>query len=211
MYLCDMIKNIVFDFGGVLVNWNRHFLYDDYFGNRDKTQWFLDHVVTIDWGQQMDAGRTTEECISELKAKFPEWTDEIEFYRSRRSEFCKGEIPGMYELMMKLKANGYHLWGLSNWYDDGLNPIIQKYPRLFKLLEGTIVSAHVLLVKPDIRIYQCFFNRFHLNPSECLFIDDKPENIEGSRKAGMDGIIFESAEQLKQELMYKLPNLDRKL
>ncbi|MBP9986699.1 MAG: hypothetical protein KBT44_02080 [Bacteroidales bacterium] len=128
-----MIKNIIFDYGGVLLDWNRHFLYDEYFKRADvqdtfrkntgitdytaqqMCDWFLDNICTLEWNSLMDAGKPFEDNTADLIKVYPQWKDAIAVYDTGWYRMVGGEILGMYEQAVKLKAQGYRLFGLSNW------------------------------------------------------------------------------------------------
>ena len=193
------MKNIVFDFGGVLVDWNPHHLYDKYFGSVEKATWFLENICLYSWNLQMDKGKPFAEGVAELQAQYPEWSEAIAIYHSRWIEMMGGEIEGTAAVLKRLKAAGYKIYGLSNWSMETFPLVSDKYP-IFKELLGMVVSGQEHLIKPEPEIYQCLFDRFSLEPSESIFIDDNADNVEGARAVGMHAIQFKSAEQLEREL-----------
>ena len=193
------MKNIVFDFGGVLVDWNPHHLYDKYFGSVEKATWFLENICLYSWNLQMDKGKPFAEGVAELQAQYPEWSEAIAIYHSRWIEIMGGEIDGTAAVLRRLKAAGYKIYGLSNWSMETFPLVSDKYP-IFKELLGMVVSGQEHLIKPEPEIYHCLFDRFSLEPSESIFIDDNADNVEGARAVGMHAIQFKSAEQLEREL-----------
>ena len=98
-----MIKNIVFDFGGVLVYWIPRYLYDGYFGDKYKSRRFIEDICTGEWNVQMDAGRPFAECVAELSAKYPEQAEAIEIYHSRWTEMIGGQVEGTAAVVRRLK------------------------------------------------------------------------------------------------------------
>lgn len=194
-----MIKNIVFDFGGVLVDWDPHYLYDAYFGDRTRADWFLTHVCPMDWHTRMDAGEPVAACLAERKALFPEWTDAIQVYDDRWLEMLRGQIPGMEELIRELRGQGYRILGLSNWSAE-LFRITRPHFPIFDLIEGMIISGEEHLVKPDEAIFRLLLERFSIRPEETVFIDDNPANVAAARRVGINAIRFQNAELLRQEL-----------
>ena len=101
------IKNIVFDFGGVLVDWNPRYLYDKYFGDPTQSQWFLDNICLYSWNLQMDGGKPFAEGVAELQAEHPEWAEAIGIYHTRWVEMMGGEVEGTASVLRGLKAAGY--------------------------------------------------------------------------------------------------------
>ena len=194
-----MRKNIVFDFGGVLIDWNPMHLYNNYFGDEAKARWFIDNICTMEWNVQMDAGKPFSEGIAELTKQHPEWADAIAAYRLRWNEMIGGPIPGMLEFVRELKTAGYHVFGLSNWNWETLSTIIDDYP-VIKELEGMVISGLEYVIKPQPEIYRLLLNRYHLKADECLFIDDNIINVQGAEAIGIHGLQFTDVEQLKNDL-----------
>jgi HAD superfamily hydrolase (TIGR01509 family) len=190
--------NYIFDFGRVLVGYEPHLVYDKYFGSKEKAEWFIKNVVTEGWMRRLDIGEPFNACIKELQAEFPDYADPIGMYDTHYQEMIHGEIEGMYDLLNELKDKGHSLFGLTNWsykvYD-----VIKKYP-IFSLLDGMVISSEVHLLKPDVRIYQCLMGKYGLKAEECVFIDDRKENVEAARSIKMQGIVFVDALQLRCNL-----------
>lgn len=193
------MKALVFDFGGVLVDWNPHHLYDSYFGSKEKATWFLENICTNEWNSQMDGGKPFCQGIAELSAQYPEYAKDIEAYFNRWIEMMGTEIEGMYGLLQEYKAKGYTLLGLTNWSSETFCQVKDVYP-IFKLLDGMVVSAEEHCIKPSPSIYQILLDRFGLNASDCVFIDDRQPNVDGADAVGMTGILFTSAQDLREKL-----------
>jgi len=194
-----MIKNIIFDFGGVLIDWNPLHLYNRYFqGDDTKARWFIDNICTMEWNVQMDAGKPFADGIRELTALHPEWADAIAAYRARWHEMIGGAIPGMHDMVRQLKAAGYHVFGLSNWSWETLSTIIDDYP-VIKELEGVVISGLEYVIKPQPEIYRLLLRRYHLAADECLFIDDNIVNVQGAEAVGIHGLPFTGLDALKEE------------
>ena len=194
-----MIRNIIFDFGAVLVDWDPHHLYIPYFGDAQRAEWFLTEICPYSWNTQADAGRTTQEITEERVALFPEWEKEIRMYYGRWIEMMGGQIPGMEALVRELKERGYDVYGLTNWSRETFPLVRDRYP-VFGLLDGYIVSGEERIVKPDPAFYQLLLDRYGLKAEECLFIDDNPRNAAGGECLGIRGLVFHDAEQLRAEL-----------
>ena len=193
------INTVIFDFGGVLVDWNPHYLYDSYFGSREKADWFLTHICNSAWNVQMDGGKPFAEGIAELVARHPEWEKEIRMYRSEWLKMMGEQIPGMQALVADLKARGYHVYGLTNWAADTFALVRDRYP-VFALLDGIVVSGEEKMAKPDPRIFRILLERYHINPSEAVFVDDNMPNIEAAKQLGLHTLLFQSSEQLRKAL-----------
>ena len=194
------MKNLVFDFGAVLVDWDPHRLYDRYFGSREKATWFLKHICTSEWNVQMDAGKPFREGVAELSALHPEYAKEIDMYFTRWIEMMGEEIEGMYDLLREYKAKGHRLYGLTNWSAETFCQVRDVYP-IFKLMDGIVVSGEEHCIKPSPKIYQILLDRYRLNPTDCVFIDDRQDNVDGARAVGMQGILFTDAQSLRRTLL----------
>ncbi|MBR2629813.1 MAG: HAD family phosphatase [Alistipes sp.] len=193
------MKNIVFDFGGVLVDWNPHHLYDKYFGSREKAEWFLNNICLYSWNLQMDGGKPFAEGVAELQAEHPEWSEAIAIYHTRWIEMMNGEIEGMASVIRRLKMAGYGVYGLTNWSAETFPMVRDTYP-VFQEFDGIVVSGEEHLLKPDAAIYKCLLERYALQAEVSLFVDDNADNVVGARNVGMKAIQFTSAVELEREL-----------
>ena len=194
-----MIKNIIFDFGGVLLDWNPHYLYDPYFGDVEKAEWFLTNICTYPWNAQHDAGKPVAEGTTELIAQYSEWEKEIRMYYSEFEKMLSGQIADMEEYIKELKGRGFRIYGLSNWSVETFAMIRPKYP-ILDLMEDMVISGKEKVMKPDAKIYQIALSRFDIKPEESVFIDDNVNNIIGCEAAGIHGVVFKDAGQLRSDL-----------
>lgn len=192
-----MIKNIIFDFGCVLINWSQHNLYDTYFGSKEKTDWFIDNICTWEWNNQTDVGKTFASSVEEKIAEFPEWEKEIRMYWERWEDMIGGAVEGMQDWICELKKAGYKVYGLSNWSAETFPLVKEKFP-VFKMMDGIVISGEELIAKPDYRIYQILLNRYNLQANECVFVDDRQSNIDAAKELGIHGITFANCEQAKK-------------
>lgn len=195
-----MIKNLIFDFGKVLVEYDYHQLIDSFFDGDVKTaSEFISIILSDDFGKKVDRELVpVGQLFEELALEYPRFAKEIHLFDVRYQELMLGEMPGMYEILSEMKQRGYHLYGLTNW-SSKVYETMRRYG-IFRLLDGQIISSEEHLLKPEPEIYQCLFDRFHLVPEECLFTDDRAENVEGGRRMGMPGIVFTDAQQYRKEL-----------
>ncbi len=179
------IKNVVFDFGGVLIDWNPRYLYRKVFASDEEMEWFLANVCTDEWNARQDAGRPFAEGIAEAKAQYPQYSAQIDMFWSRWIEMIGGEIHKNTSWLRQLKAEGYSIYGLTNWSAETLPQVMKLYD-FFRLFDGIVVSGEEHLIKPDPRIYRVLIDRYRLNPAECLFIDDTPQNVAAAKGVGME-------------------------
>ncbi len=197
------IKSIIFDFGGVLLEWNPHNLYRRYFpGQPEATDRFLTEINFLEWNAQQDKGRPFAEAVEILLAEFPQHAHLINAYYESWEETIDGPIEGTVEIMKQLKQAGYPLYGLSNWSAETFPYTRAKY-KFFDLFDDMVISGAVGYVKPEPEIFHFMLEKIRRPANECLFIDDALTNIQQARKMGFQTIHFESPEQLKSEL-YRL-------
>lgn len=194
-----MIKNLIYDFGKVLVDYDFDRFYRDLIADDDRRAVFSEYMSDPANIRKMDRGlKPFEEVIADLAPGLPGYEKECEDFSRRKPEVVFAEIPGMRELLTRLKAEGYRLYGLTNW-DTQVYVTLNQFD-IFKLLDGMVISSEEHVVKPEPEIYHRLFDKFGLIPEECIFTDDRPENIEGGRREGMEGIIFASTSQYETEL-----------
>lgn len=194
-----MIKSVVFDLGGVLLDWNPRYLYRELMTSEDAIETFLSEVCTPAWNHTLDLGRTWSDARDEVVAKFPHQTHLIDAYWDKWLDMFSGPIHESVDILMDLKRRGYPLYALSNWNDVKFQVALKEFPFL-RLFDGRIVSGDVKLAKPDPAIYQLLLNTFSLNPRETIFIDDRPENVAAARALGIESIPFISPAQLERDL-----------
>jgi 2-haloacid dehalogenase len=184
-----MIKNIIFDYGGVLLDWNPHYLYDPYFGDVEKAEWFLTNICTYEWNAQHDNGKRIAVGTAELIALHPEWEKEIRLYYDDFMKMMGGQIPGMEERVKELKARGFRVFGLSNWSEETFALVRHVYPVL-DLMEDMVISGIEKVMKPDHRIFELALDRFGIKAEETIFLDDNPANVQAACEIGIKGILF---------------------
>ncbi len=193
------MKDIVFDLGGVMIDWEPRHLYRKIFTSAEEMEWFLTQVFTPQWNMQQDAGRPFAEATALLKKQYPDYAPQIDAYFTRWNEMLGGEIKGTVALWQELKNKGYRLYALTNWSAETF-PIAQSKYEFFRQMDGIVVSGKEKLVKPDPVIYTRLLERFNLRASNCVFIDDNPANVAAAAHLGFDGIRFENPVQLRMEL-----------
>jgi 2-haloacid dehalogenase len=195
-----MIKNVIFDIGAVLVDWNPRYYYRTVIKDEARIEKFLTEVATFEFNHTLDLGRPWEEARAELMARAPEYEDMIDDYWHQWLHMFSGPIHETVDILMDIKRRGYPLYALSNWNDVKF-PIAQKEFPFLGLFDGRIVSGEVKIAKPDPRIYQLLLDTYKLNPRESLFIDDRLDNVEAARALGIEAIQFINPRQLEADLI----------
>ena len=191
---------IVFDFGGVLMDWNPHYLYQKLPGyDRGAIDRFLKEVDFFTWNVEHDRGRSFAEGTALLIARFPQYSDLIRAYDERYLETLRGPVVPVVRLLHALKDAGYPLYGLSNWPAEKFAQVRPLHP-IFDIFEDIVISGEVGLVKPDKAIFDLLLQRVGRPAADCLLIDDSEHNILAARALGFQTIHFQSPEQLEAEL-----------
>jgi len=194
------IDTLIFDLGGVLVDWNIRYLYRKIFDEEDKMEWFLRHITPYSWNLEQDKGRSFAEGTRALVARHPEWKDEIEAYYGRYTEQFDGAIEENVELLKALAREGkYRLLALTNWPAESFEWAKNTYEFL-EIFEGIVVSGIEGVIKPDPQIYHILFERYGVDPAHALFMDDNEKNVEGGKAVGLHAIHVKSPRQLRQDL-----------
>lgn len=192
-------KAIVFDLGGVLIDWNPRYLYRGLFTDEAAMEDFLAHVCTQEWNAEQDAGRTFEEAIREQIAKFPEHEAFIRAYRERWTDMVGGAIAGTVEILDQLRKNNYLICALSNWSAETFPYARDRFPFL-QWFETIVLSGEEKIIKPDPRVFHILLQRIHRQASDCIYIDDTEANFQAARELGFAAIHFKSPPQLRSEL-----------
>lgn len=193
------IDNIVFDFGGVLLDWNPRYLFEDLFDDEKEMEYFLSNVCTLDWNAHQDAGRSLAEGTKLLQAQFPEYKLMIQKYYDHWEIMLKDQIPENTKLLKPLKDLEYRLFGLTNWSGETF-PIALKRYAFFEAFEGIVVSGNEKMIKPNKEIFHLLINRHDINPEHSIFIDDNSDNIQAAREIGFHTIHYEGNVNLEHEL-----------
>ena len=195
------IKNVIFDLGGVLVDWNPDKVFIKVFeGDKQKMEYFYAEVCTQEWNENQDAGYPMAKATEERVSLFPEFEKEIRMYYYRLDEMLGNQIQGTVDILKKLtNSPEYKVVALTNWSHETFPKAIKKFEFL-QWFEGILVSGVEKTRKPFTEIYELTLNRFDLKAEESLFIDDNLRNVEAARALGIHSIQFHSPEQLAQEL-----------
>ena len=195
------IKTIIFDLGGVLIDWNPEYLYLDIFGgDRVKMNDFFELVCTMDWNENQDAGYPLAQATEDRIALFPEYEILIKKYYGQWEEMLGEAISGSVQVLKKLIDNPkFRVVALTNWSAETF-PVALKRFDFLHWFEGIVVSGTEKTRKPYSEIYQITLDRFNIDPSEALFIDDNLRNIKGAKALGINGIHFSTPEELIKDL-----------
>lgn len=184
-----MKKTVVFDLGGVLIDWNPRYLYRSIFENENEMEHFLANICTNEWNELQDAGRSLDEATEVLCIHFPEYDGLIRQYYGQWQKMLKGPISGTVQILSTLKENNYRLLALTNWSNETFPVALELYDFLH-WFEGILVSGKEKMKKPDPAIFNLLIRRYALKPAETIYIDDSQKNIHAAAQAGFDAVHF---------------------
>lgn len=194
------INTIIFDLGGVLLDWNPMYVYKNYFDSDEKLNYFFSNICTPDWNEEQDAGRSIVDATQLRVAEFPEWEQAIRDYYGRWTEMLRGPLPETVALFKQLKESGrYKIYALTNWQASLFEIALVRY-NFLHWFDGRVVSGEEKTRKPYPEFYKRLLDRYSVNPSEAIFIDDNLRNVKGGEAVGIKGIHFKDAGQLEKEL-----------
>jgi len=195
------ISTIIFDLGGVLLDWNPLYVYNEnYFESREKRDEFFSKICTAEWNEEQDAGRPISEGTEELVTKFPEWEPAIRDFYGRWTDMLRGEIPETVAILRTLKQSGrYKLYALTNWQAALFEIALVRHPFLY-WFDGRLVSGVEKTRKPFPDFYNLLLTRYHIDASKAIFIDDNLRNVAGGEAVVIKSIHFQSAKQLADAL-----------
>ena len=191
---------VVFDLGGVLIDWNPRYLYRNLFGGDDAAmEAFLSEVTTQEWNGQQDAGRPWSEAIEVLAAKHPERRDLIAAFWERWPEMLGGAFDDTVAILAELRAAGVRVYALSNWSAETFPRARPRFPFL-DWFDAIVISGEVRLVKPDPQIFRHLLETHGLVAERTVFVDDHEANVEAAAALGMIAVHFAGADVLRREL-----------
>ncbi|MBF0298624.1 MAG: HAD family phosphatase [Oligoflexia bacterium] len=195
------MKNIIFDFGGVLIDWNPDYLYKKYFANDlIKMNHFYQETEIIKMNIEMDRGRPYDDALTELSTKFPHYQHAVCIWKTRWPEMVAGSIEGTVKILESLYEKNYPLYAITNWSCETFYPYVRNKYKFFDYFKDIVISGHEKVVKPSPKIYEILLQRNQLNPKDCIYIDDNQNNLLPAKDIGISTIHFESAEQLSEQL-----------
>ena len=191
---------VVFDLGGVLIDWDPRHLYRKLFpGDEAAMEHFLATVCTREWHRHHDAGRSFAEGARLLRAEHPDKAELIDAFGARQDEMIAGPIDGAVAVLRDLHQRGVPLYALSNWPTEGFSFALKRFDFL-GWFRGILISGEVGVIKPDPRIYELLFERFGVDPQRAVYIDDVDANVDAARPFGVHGIHFTGAAALREDL-----------
>jgi 2-haloacid dehalogenase len=193
------IRAVVFDLGGVLIDWDPRYLYRKLLADEAAVEEFLATVCTPEWNGEQDRGRPFADGVAELVERHPAHAAAITAYAERWPEMLAGEIAGSVEVLAELRATGLPLYALTNWSAETFVVARERFEFL-GWFDGVLVSGEERLIKPDPRFFNLLQDRFGLAPEATFYVDDSEANVAAARRLGFDAVRFTGPGQLQREL-----------
>jgi 2-haloacid dehalogenase len=190
---------VVFDLGGVLVDWDPRYLYRTLLATEDDVERFLAEVTTAEWNARQDAGRSWAEGVATLSAEHPHHAGLIAAYDERWVDTIGGAIDGTVDVLADLRAADTPVYALTNWSAEKFPLARERFPWL-DWFDGIVVSGEERVVKPDPRIYRILLDRFGLEARSTVYIDDVDANVRAAAEIGFAALRFTGAQRLRADL-----------
>ncbi len=194
-----MIKNVIFDLGGVFIEYRPKEYLESLGFSPERVEFLMKAVFRHPLWDEFDRGLYS---IAEMQQIFTDITPEIApdmpvIFHDKFFDVLT-LMPETEVFLEELKKRGFGLYVLSNFSEEGITWIRRRY-KFFELFDGMVVSYALKYIKPEKQIYEYLFNTYRLEPSECVFLDDKPINIEAARSLGMHGIVFNDINDVRKQ------------
>jgi len=197
--LSRKINAVVFDLGGVLIDWNPRHLYRRLFADPAEMEDFLARVCTADWHRQHDLGADIRQSCEELASQHAQYRDMIMAWADRGEEMAPGQFDQTVNVLRTLKTAGLGCYALSNMEPEAFASRSARFP-FMQWFDGQVISGLEGVAKPDSRIFEVLLQRYGLAPAATVFVDDSQRNVEAARDLGFNVVHYMSADQLKREL-----------
>ena len=193
------LSTVIFDLGGVLVDWDPRHLYRQLFSDASEMETFLAEVTSAEWNARQDEGRSWDEAIEELVAEHPDKRELIEAFHRRWPEMLAGEIPGAVDVLDDVRRTDVRLLALSNWSSETFPFALERFEFL-SWFDAIVISGDVKARKPQPAIFEHVIERFDVRPSATVFVDDSDANVAAARELGFVAVHFVDAEGLRRDL-----------
>ncbi|MDR1717232.1 MAG: HAD family phosphatase [Prevotella sp.] len=192
------VKNIIFDFGNVFIEWNPRSIFRKVYSN-EEVEYIMQKVYSEEWNNNLDRGATFAENERILCGQYPQHSEYIKAFHMHWYASLGEENPESVALLAGLQKAGYKTYGLSNWSAETFPPTRKAHP-FFNTFDGILLSSEVSVCKPDPGIYKILLERYGLFPRESIFIDDRQENVDAAKRLGIQAILFRTAQQVRKDL-----------
>ncbi len=193
-------RAVIFDLGGVLIDWDPRYLYRKLLADEAAVEDFLARVCTQAWNEQQDAGRSLADATSALACEHPECAELIAAYYGRFDEMMRGAHEDTVAVLDDLDRRGVPLYALSNFSAETFRHARRRFGFLDRFRD-IVLSGDERMVKPDPRFYRLLLDRHSLTAEESVFVDDSPRNVDAAAQLGITAFHFRGASALRAELV----------
>jgi 2-haloacid dehalogenase len=193
------ITTVVFDLGGVLIDWDPRYLYRKLLDDEAAVEEFLATVCTPEWNAEQDRGRPFAEGVAELVERHPAHAAAITAFHERWPEMLGGAVGSSVEVLAELRAAGVPVYALTNWSAETFGIARERFEFL-EWFDGVLVSGEERMIKPDPAIFRLLLDRFGLDPAATFYVDDSEPNVDAAGRLGFDAVRFTTPAQLRRDL-----------
>ncbi len=193
------ITTVVFDLGGVLIDWDPRHLYRKLFRDTGQMEDFLARICTPDWHHAHDLGEDTRQSCHRLASRYPGQRDMIMAWVERNEEMTRGQFDETVAVLAELRVAGVRCLALSNMEAETF-PLERARFAFMDWFDGYVISGIEGVAKPDRQIFEILLGRYRLAPGATLFIDDMPANVAAARDLGLQALRYTSADALRRDL-----------
>ena len=193
------VKAVVFDLGGVLIDWDPRYLYRKLLDDEAAVEEFLATVCTPEWNAEQDRGRPFAEGVAELVQRHPVHAAAITAFHERWPEMLGGAVGSSVEVLAELRAAGVPVYALTNWSAETFGIARERFEFL-EWFDGVLVSGEERMIKPDPAIFRLLLDRFGLDPAATFYVDDSEPNVDAAGRLGFDAVRFTTPAQLRRDL-----------
>jgi 2-haloacid dehalogenase len=193
------VKTVVFDLGGVLIDWDPRYLYRKLLDDEAAVEEFLATVCTPEWNAEQDRGRPFAEGVAELVERHPVHAAAITAFHERWPEMLGGAVGSSVEVLAELRAAGVPVYALTNWSAETFGIARERFEFL-EWFDGVLVSGEERMIKPDPAIFRLLLDRFGLDPAATFYVDDSEPNVDAAGRLGFDAVRFTTPVQLRRDL-----------
>jgi len=194
------VDTVVFDLGGVLIDWSPYHLYRKLFDSDEEIARFLEEIDLYGWLHGIDADKPFQKGVEELSARLPQHSAKIEAYWHRWAETLNGTLDESMAVLEELRARDVPLYVISNWSSETWHHATDRFEFL-NWFDGLVISGLEGVAKPNPGIYHIACERHGIVPQNAVFIDDRAENVDSARDLGFHGIHFTDAAALRKEFV----------
>ena len=191
---------VVFDLGGVLIDWDPRYLYRRLLADDAAVEEFLTEIDFPGWNHEQDAGRSFVDAVEAHARLHPHRRELLQAYADRFAETLAGDVPETVEVLADVRRAGRRVLALTNWSDETFVHARERF-RWLDWFEGIVVSGEERVAKPDPRIFRLLAERYAVDPARAVYIDDNDRNVTAAASVGFDALHYTAPGRLRADLV----------